>query len=173
MSLDGVVDGTQKFQSPYFNDEMMQDINAGVSQADAVLLGTRTYQQFSEIWPPQGDETPMAHFLNTAPKYVVSNTLTTLGWHNSMLLSGELTQELMKLKQQPGKNILIPGSPRLVRSLLQRGMLDQLSLSILPIVLGSGLRLFDEMPEQLGLKLVDSKTYSNGVMNVTYQPVKK
>jgi dihydrofolate reductase len=172
-SLNGVVDGTRNWQLPYFNDEMLQGINAGAADSDAILLGTRTYVESAQLWPTQGSEVPMADFMNNTAKYVVSSTLKTLAWHNSTLLSGNLAQELKKLKQQPGKNILIPGSPRLVRSLLQSGLLDELSLMILPVLVGSGLRLFDEMPEQMGLKLVDSKTYSNGAISVTYQPAKK
>ncbi len=84
----------------------------------------------------------------------------------------DLTEELTKLKQQPGKNIQIPGSPTLVRSLLRDGLLDELSLNICPVVVGSGMRLFDEITHQVSLKLVNSTTLSTGVLGVTYQPVR-
>ena len=87
-----------------------------------------------------------------------------------MFLSIGLREGLTKLRQQPGKNILIPGSPKLVRSLLRDGLLDQLSLSILPLIAGTGRRLFDEMPNEMPLELVASRTFSNGVLSVTYQP---
>jgi dihydrofolate reductase len=171
MSLDGVVESPSEWGfSRYFNDEMQEGIAAGVTQADAVLLGRRTYLEFAELWPNQGSEVPMADFLNNSPKYVVSATLETLGWANSRLLTGDLAEELTKLKEQPGKNILIPGSPRLVRSLLRDRLLDELSLNICPVVVGSGMRLFDEITDLLPLRLVNSTTLSTGVLGVTYQP---
>ncbi len=171
MSLDGVVESPDEWGfSRYFNDEMKEGIGAGIAQADAVLLGRRTYLAFAEQWPNQGSEVLMADFLNNSPKYVVSATLDTLPWANSNLISGDLAEELSKLKRQPGKNILVPGSPTLVRSLLRDGLLDELSLNVCPIVVGSGMRLFDGIGRQVGLKLVNSTTLSNGVLGVTYQP---
>jgi dihydrofolate reductase len=171
MSLDGVVESPNEWGfSRYFNDEMKDGIAAGIAQADAVLLGRRTYLEFAKVWPNQGSDVLMADFLNTSPKYVVSTTLDTLEWANSSRISGDLAAELGKLKQRPGKNILIPGSPTLVRSLLRDGLLDELSLNICPVVVGSGMRLFDEITHPLRLKLVDSRTLSTGVVGVTYQP---
>ena len=93
-----------------------------------------------------------------------------VGKANSILVTGDLAEEVRKLKAQPGKNIQVPGSPRLVRSLLREGLLDELALMVHPIVLGPGMRLFDEMTEQISLKLVGSRTLSTGVLSVTYQP---
>ena len=169
-SLDGVVESPNVWGfSRYFNDEMQRGIADGLGQADAVLLGRRTYLDFAEVWPRQGSDVLMADFLNNSPKYVVSSTVTTLDWNNSHLLTGDLKEELSRLKEQPGKNILIPGSPTLVRSLLRDGLLDELSLNICPVVVGSGMRLFEGITEPLRLKLVDSTTLSNGVIGVTYR----
>jgi dihydrofolate reductase len=171
ISLDGVVESPGKWGfSRYFSDEMSEGIAAGMAQADAVLLGRRTYLEFAELWPNQGSDVLMADFLNGSPKYVVSSTIDTLEWANSSLVAGDLAEELTKLKQQPGKNILIPGSPTLVRSLLRDGLLDELSLNICPLVVGSGMRLFDQMTAQVPLHLVESTTLRNGVLGVTYQP---
>lgn len=173
ISLDGVVESPSQWGFQYFNDEMTEGILAGVAQADAVLLGRCTYLEFAKLWPNQGRDVPMADFLNNSPKYVVSATLgTPLEWANSSLIRGDLAVQLTKLRQQPGKNILIPGSPMLVRSLLRDGLLDELSLNVCPVVVGSGMRLFDEMTHQVSLKLVDSKTLNTGVLGVTYQPVR-
>ncbi len=173
ISLDGVVESPDQWGwSQYMNDEMTRGIVAGIAQADAVLLGRRTYLGFAELWPKQASDVPMADFLNNSPKYVVSATLNTLEWQPATLLKGNLAEELTKLKQQPGKNILIPGSPRLVRSLLRDGLLDELSLNICPVVVGSGMRLFDEITNQVNLKLLDSTIFSTGVLSVTYQPVR-
>ena len=174
MSLDGVVESPSEWGwSQYMNDEMTQGIVAGIAEADAVLLGRRTYVEFADLWPNQGSDVPMADFLNDSHKYVVSASLgPPLAWANSSLITGDLAEELTKLKQQPGKNILIPGSPTLVRSLLRDGLLDELSLNVCPVVLGSGMRLFDGVARRVSLKLVHSSTLSTGVLGVTYQPVR-
>ncbi|OZQ65087.1 hypothetical protein CA600_15195 [Paenibacillus sp. VTT E-133280] len=113
----------------------------------------------------------MARFLNHSDKYLVPSTITEdmLEWQPASLIKGNLFEEIMKLKQQPEKNIQIPGSPKLVRSLLQNGLLNELRLNICPVVVGSGLRLFDEITNQVPLHLVDSKAYSNGVVGLTYR----
>ena len=172
MSLDGVVESPGEWGwSHYMNDEMTKGIAAGVAHAGAVLLGRRTYLEFARIWPSQGSDVPMADFLNHSPKYVASKTLTSpLEWANSTLLSGDLATELGRLKAQSGKNILVPGSPRLVCNLLRDGLLDELNLNICPVVVGSGMRLFDEIGREVRLKVVSSMTLSNGVLGVTYQP---
>jgi dihydrofolate reductase len=171
ISLDGVVESPDRWGwARYMNEEMTRGIVAGVAQADAVLLGRRTYEQFAEIWPSQGSEVPMADFLNHSPKYVVSTTLRgALEWNNSHLLTGDLAAELTRLKEMPGKNILIPGSPTLVSWLLRMGLLDELNLNICPIVVGTGLRLFDGISGEVTLKLVQSMALSTGVLGVTYQ----
>ena len=172
ISLDGVAESPNEWGfSQYFNDEMAKGIAAGIAQADAVLLGRRTYLEFVKIWPNQGSDVLMADFLNHSPKYVVSSTLKRLEWANSRLVTGSLADELTKLKARPGKNILIPGSPTLVRSLLRDGLLDELNLNICPVLVGSGMRLFEGIADQERLKLVDSRTLSNGVLGVTYQPL--
>lgn len=171
MSLDGVVQSPGEWGwSHYMNDEMTAGIVAGVARADAVLLGRVTYLEFARIWPGQGSEVPMADFLNRSPKYVVTSTLDRLQWANSFRLGVDLAGELTRLKQKPGRNILIPGSPTLVRSLLRDGLLDELNLNICPVVVGSGMRLFDEMTRLVRLKLVESTTLRNGVLGVTYEP---
>jgi dihydrofolate reductase len=170
MSLDGVVESPFSWATPYFSDEMFEVIRAGIADADAILLGRRTYLEFAEMWPSQDSSVPMADFLNNTPKYVVSSTLTTLKWGPSHFVRGDVADEIGKLKRERGKNIQIPGSPTLVRSLLRNGLLDDLTLGIAPIVVGSGMRLFDENPEQLPLKLVEARPYSTGLLDVTYQP---
>ncbi len=170
MSLDGVVESSGKWGFQYATDEMWKAVAAGIAQADAILLGRRTYLEFAELWPGQSSDVPMADFLNNTPKFVVSSTLDALKWQPATLIKGDLVSELTRLKEQPGKNIQVPGSPTLVRSLLRDGLLDELSLSICPIVVGSGMRLFDGLTDQIRLKLVHSTTLSTGLLGVTYQP---
>jgi dihydrofolate reductase len=172
MSLDGVVDSLEASPKKWGSTEINETIAAGVAaQADTVLLGPRTYRMLAQFWQHQSDDLPMARFLNHSVKYLVSNTMIedTLEWQPATLIKGKLFEEITKLKQQPGKNIQIPGSPRLVRSLLQNGLLDELRLNICPVVVGCGLHLFDEITNQVPLHLVDSKTYSNGVIGLTYR----
>jgi dihydrofolate reductase len=172
ISLDGVVESPESWSSPYLTDEVNMEIGAGVAQRGTVLLGRRTYQQMAAYWPHQGSDVPFADYLNDSHKYVVSATLDTLPWANSSLVTGDLAEEVAKLRQQPGGNLQILGSPTLVRSLLRLGLLDELVLNVCPIVLGSGLRLFDQTSDRVRLELVESATYSTGVLRVGYQPAK-
>jgi dihydrofolate reductase len=167
VTLDGVVDSPSG-NWMMFNDEMQEIIDAGVAEADAILLGRRTYLEFAAMWPRLGGDVPMADFMNGTPKYVASSTLRSLEWAGSTLLTGDLATELTELKRRPGKNIQIPGSPRLVRSLLADGLLDELSLMIHPVVLGTGARLFDGQADRMDLKLQDSRTLGTGVISATY-----
>jgi len=171
VSLDGVVESPEKWHFPYFNDEMGEAVEAAISASDAMLLGRVTYQEFAAYWPGvSSEDEPFATHMNNTPKYVVSKTLDKAEWNNSTLISGNVAEEITKLKQQPGKNIGITGSATLVRSLLQDDPLDELGLMIHPVVVGSGKRLFQEGGGPKGLKLVDSMTFSTGVVSLTYQP---
>ena len=171
MSLDGVVESPSSWA--IFDEQTTAVMAAGIQQADAILLGRRTYLEFASLWPGQASETPMAHFMNATPKHVVSATLSgPLDWANSYLVSGDLAEQVAALRAQPGRNIQVPGSPALVQSLLRAGLLDELSLMIQPIVLGAGQRLFGELPDRLRLRLVESTTFRTGVLSVTYQPAR-
>jgi dihydrofolate reductase len=168
MSLDGVVESPEKWQSPYFNNEMGQALGSAMAAADTLLLGRRTYEEFAAFWPT--DDGPFAEVMNATPKLVVSTTLETLAWQNSTLIRGNLAQELTRQKEQPGKNIIVNGSATLVRSLLRNGLLDELGLLVHPVVVGTGKRLFEDWSDQLTLKLVDANTFSTGVLSLTYKP---
>ena len=172
MSLDGVVEAPNQWVGPYVNDEVAAQMAAGIARADAVLLGRATYELFTGLWAHQGDDIPMARFLNHSPKYVVSTTLTALPWQPATVIRGDLRRELERLKRMPGKNIQVPGSPRLVRSLLRDGLLDELALSICPVVVGAGLRLFDDMPARVALELVDARVFAHGVVTLAYRPAR-
>jgi dihydrofolate reductase len=169
MTLDGVVESPEKWQFAYFNDEVGQAVGSAMAEADTMLLGRRTYQEFAAYWPHQTSDAPFADYMNNTPKLVVSTTLDAVEWQNSTLINGNVVEEIAKLKQQPGKNISITGSATLVRSLLRVGLLDELSLLVHPIVVGAGQRLF-EGGDQLPLTLVRSQTFSTGVVALAYQP---
>jgi dihydrofolate reductase len=170
VSLDGVVESPQEWHFPYFNDEMGEAVGAQIAATDTMLLGRRTYEEFAAYWPHQGSEVELADQMNDTPKLVVSTTLKSLEWQNSTLIQGDVAQELRRLKEQPGKNLGVTGSATLVRSLLRDRLLDELRLLVHPIVVGKGKRLFEEEREPVPLKLLDSKTFSTGVVYLTYGP---
>jgi dihydrofolate reductase len=172
ISLDGVVESPDKWHFPYFNDQMGDAIGAAMDASDAMLMGRVLYEEWAAFWPKQDpDENPVAERMNGVRKYVVSTTLQEpLEWQNSTLIGDNIAEEISRLKEQPGKDISISGSPTLVRSLLQDGLLDELRLMLHPIVVGSGKRLFEDGGDQKALQLVDSKTFSTGVLYLTYQP---
>ena len=175
VSLDGVMESPEEWAFSYSNDEMEEANAAGMAASDALLLGRVTYEQMAAFWSNQPDGTPMADYINSVPKHVVSTTLEeTLGWNNSTLIRGnELAEDIIRLKQQPGKDIAILGSGTLVRSLLQDDLLDELLLIIHPIVLGSGKRLFEDEGNRKALELVDLKTFATGVLYLTYRPARQ
>jgi dihydrofolate reductase len=172
VSLDGVVESPDKWHFPYFNDQMGDAIGAAMAASDAMLMGRVLYEEWAAFWPNQDpDENPVAVRMNGVRKYVVSTTLEEpLEWQNSTLIGDNVAEEISKLKEQPGKDISISGSPTLVRSLLEEDLLDELRLMVHPIVVGSGKRLFEEGGDQKALELVASKTFSTGVVYLTYQP---
>jgi dihydrofolate reductase len=172
VSLDGVMESPEEWAFSYSNDEIAEANASGMAEADAMLLGRVTYQEFAAYWPYQNSaEQPFTDYLNNTPKYVVSTTLEEpLEWQNSTLIKDNVAEEIARLKQQPGKDIGIVGSGTLVRSLLNNGLLDELGLMVHPIILGRGKRLFEEGGDQKALELVDSKTFGTGVLYLTYRP---
>jgi dihydrofolate reductase len=172
VSLDGVMESPEEWAFSYSNDEMAEANTSGMAEADAMLFGRVTYEEFAAYWPYQNSaEQPFTDYLNNTPKYVVSTTLEEpLEWQNSILINDNVAQEISRLKQQPGKDIGIVGSGTLVRSLLRDGLLDELTLMVPPIILGRGKHLFEEAGDQKALELVDSKTFATGVLYLTYRP---
>jgi dihydrofolate reductase len=174
ISLDGVVESPDKWQFDHFDEDMMAGMGSQIAAEDTVLLGRVTYQEWMPYWPTSTDE-PYASHINNTPKYVVSTTLDKVEWgkwNNATLIRGNLAKEISKLRQQPGKNIGVPGSPTLVHSLIQDGLLDELTLMIHPVVVGRGKRLFKDGDALKRWKLIYSKTTRTGVMILTYQPLK-
>ena len=175
ISLDGVTEAPDQWQFDNFDNEMMASLQTHIAAEDTILLGRVTYQEWAPYWPTSTDE-PYASHINSTPKYVVSTTLDKVAWgnwDNVKLIKGNLAAELAKLKQQPGKNIGVSGSPTLVESMLQDDLLDELTLMVHPVVVGHGKRLFKEGRNLKRMKLVASKTTSTGVSILTYVPAGK
>ena len=138
-----------------------------VMQSEALLLGRVTYQAFAEAWPSREGE--FADKFNNMPKYVVSATLEEAEWNNSTLIKGDVGEEVAKLKQQLGGDILVNGSAQLVQTLMEHDLVDEYRLMVFPVVLGSGKRLFNETSKPLPIKLVDSNPAGDTLI-LTYQP---
>ena len=136
--------------------------------ADALLLGRRTYEGFAAAWPSREGE--FADKFNTMPKYVVSSTLDDPQWNNSTVLSGDLAEEVARLKREQDGQIVVHGSARLVQALLEHDLVDEVRLMVFPIVLGDGKRLFGETSDKKLLRLVDSKIVGDGVAILVYEP---
>lgn len=168
MAANGVVEKPETWQFPYFDEELGATLGASMAAADTLLLGRKTYEEFVNYWPHQTSDVPMADYMNNTPKVVVSTTLRSLDWQNSTLINRDVFAELRKLKEAPGKNINITGSPSLVASLIRENLLDDLSLLVHPVIVGSGRHLFEGRDDRIGLRLVESRTLSSGVQALTY-----
>jgi dihydrofolate reductase len=156
--------------APYNDAVQAKAVGASMQQTGALLLGRKTYEDFYKVWPNRKDN-PFTPVLNNALKYVASRTLKEpLPWMNSQLLPGNAEDSVAKLRQQAGKDIVILGSGVLVQSLLARGLIDALMLTIHPLVLGSGRRLFPEGGPSTTLRLVECQTTTKGVVIATYEP---
>jgi dihydrofolate reductase len=139
--------------------------------SEALLLGRVTYEGFAEAWPSREGE--FADKFNTMPKYVVSSTLKEPEWNNSTVLSGDVVKEVEKLRQEQDGDIVIHGSGRLVQTLIEHDLVDELRLMVYPVVLGSGKRLFGETTDKKPLRLVDSKVVGDGVAILIYEPTRE
>jgi dihydrofolate reductase len=171
VSLDGVVEMPEQSILPYFDGELVEVIQSDQDEADTILLGRRTYQEFAAYWPGKSAaDDPFADYINRTPKLVVSTTLKTVDWRNTTLIADGVVDELIKRKRHPGKNISIAGSATLVRSLLLEGLVDELRLLVFPIVVASGKHLFDGWAEQMPMRLVASRALSTGVLALVYEP---
>jgi dihydrofolate reductase len=135
--------------------------------AEAMLLGRRSYEWFAARWPARSGE--LADRLNSLPKYVVSATLEHPTWNNSTALEGDVRHEVSKLKQELSGEIIVPGSFQLVHALLEHDLVDELRLKIFPVVLGAGQRLFGETSDKRPMRLVASQTVEGDVAVLSYE----
>ena len=136
--------------------------------AAALLLGRRTYEGFAAAWPSRDGE--FADKFNTMPKYVVSSTLSDPEWSNTTVLSGDLGDEVTRLKDSVDGDIVVHGSAQLVQGLLESDLIDELRLMVFPVVLGYGKRLFGETSDLKKLRLENARTVGEGVSLVIYEP---
>ncbi len=167
IALDGTVESPDQWHMPYFNDEMGAMVGAGMETNKAFLMGRKMYDEWAAYWPESTDE-PFASYFNDIPKYVISSSLKDPSWKNTTVLPGDV-EAVRKLKESVDGDIGMSGSAVTVRWLLANGLLDELRLLVHPIAVGSGQRLFEDTPT-FKLELVNSETFSTGVLNLTYAP---
>src|SRR3954452_16424136 len=164
VSLDGVMEdpgGAEGYKHggwtfKYPDDEGMKFKFDELMEHDAHLLGRVTYDGFSKAWPDMKDDAGFADKMNGMPKYVVSSTLQEATWNNSAILRGDVAEEVRKLKEEPGDQILVGGSAQLVQALVRNDLVDEFRLMVFPVVLGSGKRLFDDAGDARTMRLTDA-----------------
>jgi dihydrofolate reductase len=171
-SIDGVVEAPNEWQ-PAFDEEMGAALSRMLEEQDAVLLGRVTFTEWAGYWPTSTDE-PFASYINSTQKYVASTTLGSVDqWSNSTLIKGSVAGFVAELRQQDGGTIGTAGSPSLVRSLIEQGLLDELTLMISPVVAGGGRkRLFADDAALTRFELAHAQPTSSGALIVTYRPAR-
>jgi dihydrofolate reductase len=161
------------------DSETMTLINETYQRADAFLFGRRTYELFAGYWGAEErarpaaadpDNHPITAALNARPKYVASTTLTEASWANTTVLSGDIAEAVGELKAKPEGELQVHGSGALIRSLLEHDLVDEMTLLVVPVILGQGARLFPEDGPDIALDLVESRTDSKGVTVQVYRP---
>jgi dihydrofolate reductase len=158
---------------PYADAVLGAYVAQGMSTSGALLFGRRTYEDFYSVWPKRKEPNPFTKVLDATQKYVVSRTLENpLPWVNSTLLAGEAEDTVARLRREPGKSAVILGSAELVQSLERRNLIDEYQLTIHPLILGRGKRLFSDSGRFATLELVDTKPTTTGVIIATYRPRK-
>lgn len=157
---------------PYWHDDIGEHFSQAISQADTLLLGRKTWQIHGGAFEPMPAGDPFGDVMNRFQKVVVSTTLQSAdAWRNSTIIRGNVVEEVRKLKEQPGKDILIDGSSVLIHTLAENDLVDEYNLHVYPLVLGSGKRLFPD-GKRIDLKLINSQTLPTGVVFQQYQVVK-
>lgn len=181
LTLDGIMQGPGRpdedvrggftrggWALPYRDPVMMQAMGKGMARKADLLFGRRTYEDFFKVWPGRTDN-PFTAVLDNSRKYVASRTLCDpLPWQNSTLLRGEAADTVARLKAEPGPDLAVLGSGALVRALIAKDLVDTLVLSIHPLLLGRGQRLFGDEDDRSSLRLVESVATTTGVVIATY-----
>jgi dihydrofolate reductase len=178
MSLDGVFqapgpDGSgYKYEGwtfPFNSEEFGKFKYDELQQTDMLLLGRVTYEGFAKAWPSQKDPAGFADKFNSMPKYVVSKSLTKAEWNNSHIITDNIVEEIQKLKNQDGGDIVVHGSGTLARFLIEQNLVDEITILLYPVVLGTGKQLFADI-HKTGLKLIETTSFATGVVVLRYKP---
>jgi dihydrofolate reductase len=173
MSLDGVVDHMDEWHFPYFGDDAAEFARQQLFASDALLMGRKTYEGFAEAWPKMEEETgEFGVKMNTMPHYVVSSTLTEAGWGDTTIIRGNVLEEVAKLKEQPGRDILMYGYGPLAHELLRNGLLDEVRVWLHPILAGHGQpeSLLFRDGNRIPLELAETRKLDTGIIILFYRP---
>jgi dihydrofolate reductase len=177
VTLDGFMAGPDgELDWAIRDDEVTQYSKEGQASTDMFLFGRVTYEMMASFWPtPAGKSANpvFAEVLNNTPKIVFSTALQTADWQNTEVVKELTKDEILKLKQQPGKNMMIFGSGTLVERLAELGLIDEYQLMVNPVILGKGKPLFKDIKDRINLKLVKTKTFNSGIVLLQYQPDKE
>jgi dihydrofolate reductase len=168
VSLDGVIGDLPAWGMDYLDADAQKAATVQLSNSDAMLMGRNTYQALSTAWSRREGE--FAESINAIRKYVISSTLPSTDWNNSTILSGDVITEVTKLKQQDGQDLVIYGHGPLGQTLLEHRLLDEIRLSVHPIIVGTGTLFYRDGQKKSRLELVASEPLPNGVIVVTYRP---
>jgi dihydrofolate reductase len=166
VTLDGVIGDPQVWGPPYWDDEHVGYARKLLFSSDALLLGRATYEGFAEAWPPRSGD--IADRINSLPKHVASNTLKEATW-NATIIDGDVAEEVAKLKEQPGENLLKYGTGELDRTLLAHGLVDEFHFWIFPVLIGGGQKLIEGI-DATHLKLVETTRFGSGIVVNVYAP---
>ena len=172
LSIDGVFEEPGKWSFPFFDEEAGQFKWNELQASDALLLGRNTYEGFAAAWPTMPGTGEFGEKMNSMPKYVVSSTLDKVEWAGSKLITGNVFDEVRKLKKAPGQDLLLSGSAQLFNALAQENLIDLYRFMLHPIVLGKGKRLFADGVDQRVLTLTESKAFAAGIVILEYVPAK-
>lgn len=172
VTLDGVMDEPGHWSFQFWSEESSQFKHDELFAADALLLGRVTYEGFAKAWPTMEGTGDYGERMNSMPKYVASTTLTNPEW-NATVIQGPVEEAVAELKQQPGQDVLVFGSTQLLHTLMQHDLIDEYRLMVNSIVLGTGRLHFGEGIERKALRLTGTKTFSSGIVLLTYQPDKQ
>ncbi|MEU7000421.1 dihydrofolate reductase family protein [Nonomuraea sp. NPDC046570] len=168
-TLDGFIDNPHLWSFDHFTEEAGKHAFDQLFACDALLMGRVTYEGFVQAWPSRAGD-PFADRVNSMAKYVVSSTMDEAEWENTTVIKGEnLVEEITRLKQEPGDDILIYGCGQLTDALLEAGLMDEYRIWVYPVVLGKGERLWRE-GISAKLEMVDSKIFDSGVAILSYAP---
>jgi dihydrofolate reductase len=171
VSLDGVIEDPANWVGPYMDAAFQQAALERLLVSDAMLMGRRTYEILSRDWIGGTDD--FAKRINAIPKYVFSSTMRSADWNNSTIVTGVVATEVRKLKEQPGgTDLTVYGHGRFAQTLLQCGLIDEMRLSVFPVIAGSGQLLFHE-GQKAELKLIEVSALPSGIVVARYQPVSR
>jgi dihydrofolate reductase len=185
MTLDGFSTGPNDemdYLPPFTNEEMWKDLHAemwrNLEAADTFILGRRTYQIWEQYWPsmasnPQSTESDkrFSRFADETQKIVVSTTLDRVEWKNTKLIKDNIAEEIKKIKQQPGKNLVVAGGATVAQTFAKLGLIDEYLIVVHPVILGKGRLLLKDLNVRQSLKLIDTRTFNSGAVELSYSKI--